>query len=142
MFTLLGIPDQQPERYFFDEGHSFNFLPIGFGEEWIYRWYFGYAKILPDILEGRGLDGAAREQIIDDLKRERLRIPIHAMPLQDVADFAVFLINLAIGSSRFCVGASVCGGEIDVAAITRRGGFEPLRMKRLRYKTEYGSFAG
>jgi hypothetical protein len=138
----IVIPQREPERYFYGpEGHFYHLVPIGYGEQWIYRWYFGYAQMLPEILGNRNVDEETRAQVIEDLQRERLPIPIQAMPLQEVVDLAVFLINLAIGSSRFCLGASVCGGEIDVAAITRRGSFQPLRMKQLRYKPEYGSFA-
>ncbi len=40
------------------------------------------------------------------------------MPLQDAIDYAVYLVNVAIGRFRFVVGAPLCGGEVDVAAIT------------------------
>jgi hypothetical protein len=73
------------------------------------------------------------EQVLDTVAK-RFQVPIEevrqllasyqypvlfdGMPLQDAIDYAVYLVNVAIGRFRFVVGAPLCGGEIDVAVIT------------------------
>ncbi len=56
------------------------------------------------------------------------------MPLQDAIDYAVYLINVAIGRYRFVVGAPLCGGEIDVAVISPTG-FTWIKRKSWSVKT-------
>jgi hypothetical protein len=50
------------------------------------------------------------------------------MPLQDAIDFAVYLVSVVIGKFRFTMGLPLCGGDIDVAIVSR-GGFEWLKRK-------------
>lgn len=52
------------------------------------------------------------------LSRLQYIVPFEGMPLQDAIDYAVYLVNVAIGRFRFVVGAPLCGGAIDVAVIT------------------------
>jgi hypothetical protein len=58
------------------------------------------------------------EQIATLLEQLQYPIAFDGMPLQDAIDYAVYLVNVAIGRFRFVVGAPLCGGEIDVAVIT------------------------
>lgn len=48
------------------------------------------------------------------------QIPFAQMPLQDAIDYANYMINLVIGRFRFVIGPELCGGKIDLAAITQR----------------------
>jgi hypothetical protein len=57
----------------------------------------------------------------------QLPVPIEALPLQDSVDLAVFLISSTITAQRLTLQLRGCGGEIDVAVITRN---EPLRFIR------------
>ncbi len=59
-----------------------------------------------------------QEEIIKILEPLQYPVLFDGMPLQDAIDYAVYLMNVAIGRYRFVVGAPLCGGEIDVAVIT------------------------
>jgi len=58
------------------------------------------------------------QEIHELLARLEYPVVFDGMPLQDAIDYAVYLINVAIGRYRFVIGAPLCGGEIDVAVIT------------------------
>jgi hypothetical protein len=58
------------------------------------------------------------EEIQELLSGLQYPVLFDGMPLQDAIDYAIYLVNVAIGRFRFVVGAPLCGGEIDVAAIT------------------------
>jgi hypothetical protein len=51
------------------------------------------------------------------------------MPIQDTIDLAEWLVQVAIMYSRFSPGASVVGGPIESAAITKHEGFKWIRRK-------------
>lgn len=53
------------------------------------------------------------------------------MPLQDGIDFVKLLVSTVIGISRFGIGAPTCGGDIDIAVVTREG-FEWIKRKGLK----------
>ncbi len=61
------------------------------------------------------LDEKEVRKVIDSLQ---YLVKFDGMPLQDAIDYAVYLVNVAIGRFRFVIGAPLCGGEIDVAVIT------------------------
>jgi hypothetical protein len=48
------------------------------------------------------------------------QIPFAQMPLQDAIDYAHYMINVVIGRFRFVIGPELCGGKVDIAAITQR----------------------
>lgn len=48
------------------------------------------------------------------------QVPFAQMPLQDAIEYANYLLNVVIGRFRFVVGPELCGGQIDIAAITQR----------------------
>jgi len=58
------------------------------------------------------------EEVQKLLDRFQYVIFFDGMPLQDAIDYAVYLVNVAIGRFRFVVGAPLCGGAVDVAVIT------------------------
>lgn len=60
----------------------------------------------------------SKEDIRNLLAPLQYKVLFAGMPLQDAIDYAVYLINVAIGRFRFVIGAPLCGGEIDVAVIT------------------------
>jgi hypothetical protein len=59
----------------------------------------------------------------DDLRKAltplEYPIPFAVMPLQDAIDYANYMINVAIGRFRFVLGPELCGGQVDIAAITQ-----------------------
>jgi hypothetical protein len=48
------------------------------------------------------------------------QIPFAQMPLQDAIEYANYMLNVVIGRFRFVVGPELCGGQIDIAAVTQR----------------------
>lgn len=55
-------------------------------------------------------------------------IPWPVMPLQDAIEYANYMLNVAVGRYRFVVGPELCGGEIEIAAITQNR-FNWIRRK-------------
>ena len=103
----------------------------GFPEP-ITRLIFGIASNLPQLImdqlpeEQRAAVGRAIE-----IARPVLQVPLvqAAMPLQDAIDLAEYLAELTIGFSRFAPGASVVGGPVEIAAITKHEGFKWVSRK-------------
>jgi hypothetical protein len=52
-----------------------------------------------------------------------------AMPIQDVIDFAHFLVDMSAKYSRYTPGYQTIGGPIDIAAVTKHKGFKWVRRK-------------
>lgn len=110
-------------------------LPDGspqFGVRW-----FGQTDALIRLINGADvnlLQAAMGQQFspqVVDALFSQFSYPVlfNAMPLQDAIDFAVYLVNVVVGRFRFVVGPQLCGGDIDVAAVTRSG-FEWLKRKQ------------
>lgn len=51
------------------------------------------------------------------------------MPLQDAIDLANYLAEMTVNFSKFAPGASVVGGPIEIAAITKYEGFKWVKRK-------------
>lgn len=114
-------------------------LPDGnqdFGANWygaadaLVRFHHGRDDRLKEMLVRNKVKGATIEVIMDTLNREvQYPVPFNGMPLQDAVDYALFMTGLAVGRYRFSIGPEVCGGPIDVAAITRQEGFRWIQRK-------------
>ncbi len=97
-----------------------------FGASW-----FGITEPLKRLHFGRD-DGAIQiisekfnispDEIRSALQPLEYQIPFAQMPLQDAIEYANYMLNVVIGRFRFVVGVGVelCGGQIDIAAITQR----------------------
>jgi hypothetical protein len=59
------------------------------------------------------------------------KIPWQLLPLQDCVDLAIFLVRATITLQRWTVDIRGVGGAIDVATITRVGGFKPIQQKTI-----------
>jgi len=88
----------------------------------------GYDIRTPKIFKGDAPLTEEEKKALDGLSYS---IPIGSMPLQDGIDLVKFLVSTAIGISRFGIGAPVCGGEIDIAVVTRDG-FRWVKKKELK----------
>lgn len=101
----------------------------------------------------QGFDSAAINQIYQALKipapqqttanleahlktQLSLKIPIQFLPLQDCVDLATFLVKATILLQRWTVDVRGVGGAVDVATITRTGGFEFIQTKRVVGETD------
>ncbi len=60
-----------------------------------------------------------KEAIHEALAPLQYIIPFPVMPLQDAIEYAQYVGNIVIGRYRFVVGSELCGGQIDIAAITQ-----------------------
>jgi len=65
-------------------------------------------------------------------KKLALPIPWQFLPLQDCIDLCIFLIRTTIQVQQWVVALRGVGGAIDVATITRTGGFKIVQVKELK----------
>jgi len=93
-----------------------------FGANWfgmtdaIVRLHWGRDDVALQILSER--TGLGVEEIRELLLPLQLQIPFGVMPLQDAIEYAYYMLNVAIGRFKFAVGPELCGGQIDIAAIS------------------------
>lgn len=95
-----------------------------FGASWfgvtepIVRLHFGRDEgVIGIISEKYKIPAAELNQLLVPLQYQ---IPFAQMPLQDAIDYAYYMVNVVIGRFRFVIGPEICGGKIEVAAITQR----------------------
>jgi hypothetical protein len=83
---------------------------------------------------------AAEAQELNDGARAALSLPIpyQFLPLQDCVDLSIFLVRATIVLQSWVVGIRGVGGAIDVATITRVGGFNAVQSKSIRGEREAG----
>ncbi len=57
----------------------------------------------------------------------------NAMPLNDAIEYAHFLVDLVINRFKFVIGPEMCGGDIDLAVITKAEGFRRYNFSEKKY---------
>jgi len=62
-------------------------------------------------------------------------VPFAVMPLQDAIEYAYYMLNVVIGRYRFAIGPELCGGQIEIAAITQ-GQFNWIARKSWKLERE------
>ncbi len=93
----------------------------------------GYDEQLLNVVQ-EALELSDEKRIyLDKQLRERLQaaIPFPFLPLQDSVDLSILLIRTTITIQNWVVGVRGVGGPIDVATITRTGGFQPVQLKSI-----------
>ena len=108
------IHDQRPDR---DGKPDFGASWFGLTEA-IVRLHFGRDNQVISIISERF--GIPVEDVGEALAPLQYQVPLAVMPLQDAIEYAHYMINVAIGRYRFVIGPELCGGQIEVAAITQR----------------------
>lgn len=94
-----------------------------FGASWfgvtepIVRLHFGRDELVSRILSEKFK--IPEEEIWEALKPLQYPIAFPQMPLQDAIDYAIYMLNVAIGRFRFVLGPELCGGQLDIAVITQ-----------------------
>jgi hypothetical protein len=83
-----------------------------------------------------GLNPQQVQQLRQSLAPLQMQIPIQFLPLQDCIDLSIFFVRTTIEAQRLTVGIRGCGGSIDIATITRQGGFEWVQEKRIHGEAE------
>ena len=101
--------------------------------EFVDRLIQGFDSRLPDkVAESLKLSSSQVQALKQALGGFQMQIPLNAMPLQDCVDLAMFFVKTTIIAQRLTVGIRGCGGSIDVAIITRRGGLQFIRQKQIK----------
>lgn len=95
-----------------------------------YRLYIGCDPILLDSLSKDAVN-AETINLVKEEKKYTMLIPFGNMHLQDATDFAVFVLRTTIGYNQFEVGLPICGGELQVAALSAVDGFQWIRESQL-----------
>jgi hypothetical protein len=107
-----------------------------FGANWygatdaIVRLHHGRDDRLFEVLRRTGIGAQQVDSVRAAVAELQYPVLFHAMPLGDAIDYAEFLVQTTINRFRFVMGAEICGGAIDIAAITRKDGFAWIRRKR------------
>ncbi|MBP1763835.1 MAG: hypothetical protein H6Q65_893 [Firmicutes bacterium] len=96
----------------------------------VFRLMCGFGTGIFEILKAHGIDDAKIQEIVDqcrvDLDAGFVTAP---MPIQDAAELAVFLAEMAVKWAKYRPGVNSIGGPIDVAAITKHEGFKWIKRK-------------
>ena len=97
------------------------------------RLIYGFDNRLTVVLqEAVGFSDDVRERLGEYLgSRLHIGIPVPLLPLQDAIDLCILLIRTTMAFQALSMGIRGVGGPIDVAVITRDGGFEFLQRKSL-----------
>ncbi len=97
--------------------------------EAITRLLFGMSTVTPQVLTQLGLQDRL-DEIIAALRDAQIAPLVQAaMPIEDAADLAEFLVKTTARFNRYMPGADTVGGPIEVAAITKHEGFKWLHRK-------------
>lgn len=125
VFISQGACDgPKPLRPPDDTGVTWNGNP-----EPITRLLFGISNHTKALLDGVGLGGQS-QSVIEHLMAQQVAPLVQAaMPIEDAADLAAFLVETTVRFVRFMPGADTVGGPTEVAAITKHEGFKWLRRK-------------
>jgi hypothetical protein len=91
-------------------------------------------SVFEQVLQQAGVPAVQLGSVVDGLMTQVTQIfdiPLYTppMPLQDAIDLAEFLVQTAIGFTRFRAGSPTVGGPIEIAAITKHDGFMWVRHK-------------
>ncbi|MDE0207672.1 MAG: hypothetical protein OXP66_16785 [Candidatus Tectomicrobia bacterium] len=112
----------------------------GFGMRWggqlniANRIIFGFDPDLIAVIRNELSVPPDKAQTLLDAARSRLEyaIPYRMLPLQDCIDLVTFLIRTTITAQSLSTGMRGVGGAIEVASITRTGGFAWVQKRDMR----------
>lgn len=142
-FIIGGYDDNQPYGNVFQfdipnspnpkEHHENSFGIVWGGQrEMVDRLIQGFDNKLPQmIINALHLDQNQQQILKTEMQKLQLPVPLQALPLQDCINLAHFFLSTTIKGQRLTVGIRGCGGEIDIAVVTRREGFKFLQRKEL-----------
>jgi hypothetical protein len=124
----VDIPSR-PEPKELHPGNSFG--PVWGGQqEFVGRLIHGYdPALIPLVKECLGISTEQEAILQQQLKKIQVKIPYQFLPLQDCINLSILLIRTTIEMQSFYVDIRGVGGAIDVAAVTKTGGFQPIREK-------------
>lgn len=93
----------------------------------------GFDQVVPTLVrEHLGLSGEQTTKLSEFLRnRTAIPIPYQFLPLQDCVNLCIFLVRTTIVLQTWMVGVRGVGGFIDVATVTRTGGFNAVQQKTI-----------
>jgi hypothetical protein len=105
-----------------------------FGTNWFGQ-YFGISRfvkgfdpaLMNDVVGyfvencGVKVDKQLEEGLGQVLAKHEYRMPFDAMPLIEGIDHVRFLLDMVINQHRYVIGAPVCGGNVRIAVVTKKG---------------------
>lgn len=98
--------------------------------EIIQRILYGHCTKLGSILKNHNLTDEIIKSILNECKQDlRAKMIINTMPIKDVIEVAMFLMQTTIKYYRYRSGFSLVGGSIDIASITREKGFRWIQRQ-------------
>jgi len=130
----LAITPVPPMSVQFDGiPHVVQRLLFGIDDQTIQNVKQAFAGITVDVQDGAGTKSLPlADVVLQVIQRVSLKCePDVDMPLRDAIDYVHFLTYSTIKYFKFGHGAKVCGGEIELAAITLDRGFRRIRRKPL-----------
>lgn len=126
VFTSDGINCSGPTAKLEEEAGAAWFAQ---GEA-ITRLVLGFSGNTENALVSLGVPQSEAPKYVEALKVAVSTPLINApMPIQDVIDLAIFLVDTTIKFTRFSPGPDTVGGPIEVVAITRHEGFKWINRK-------------
>jgi len=144
-FLVGGLDDNQPYGRVFQVDVPYRPKPVEhsagdqmFGITWggqreiVDRLIQGYdARLLEVLKKVAELTDEDITALASEFAKLNLALPLNAMALQDCVDLAIFFVRTTIAAQALTVGLRGCGGQIDVATITRREGFSYVQRKKI-----------
>ncbi len=91
----------------------------------------GFAQELPSHVAGfLGLPAEKGDELRAHLQAScRIPVPYSYLPLQDSVDLCIFLVRVTMSVQKWTTSLRGVGGAVDVAVITRTGGFRSVQQK-------------
>lgn len=128
----LHIPSAPKPKEWFQSANDFGAI-WGGQREFVDRLVQGYDGRTLDIIKAElNVSPDAENRLTARLRELTVPIPYQFLPLQDSIDLAIFLIRTTITLQTWQIGVRGVGGAIDVATITRTGGFHAVQQKAIR----------
>ncbi len=145
VFLVAGFDENEPYGKVYEFHIPNNPMPKviretkDFGVNWggqrelVDRLIKGYdERIISVVQQELNLDPTKMAEIVQKLVPFQLQIPIQIMALQDCVNLASYILKTTIRGQELTLGVRGCGGNIDLAVITRTEGIEFIKKKELQ----------
>lgn len=134
-FHIPKLPEPVEQSATINNQHQFG-ITWGGQREIVDRLIMGYdQRIFQIISQVAQLDVQKAQELQQKLMSLNLQIPIQFMPLQDCVNVALLFLRTTINTQSLTVGLRGCGGEIDLAIITRNKPLEFIQEKKIKGET-------
>lgn len=95
----------------------------------------GYDNRVMEVVQRKfALNSKQMMELNRELAPLQMQIPVQIMALQDCINLANFIMKTTISGQELSIGVRGCGGNIDVAVITRTDGIKLIKQKELQAK--------